>query len=87
MATRRSDLPLKVMTVKVPLELEERLERLAKTSGASKSSLVREALNAYLDEDPKPDDGPTVFDRVASTIGIARGPGLSATDRMDGYGR
>jgi RHH-type rel operon transcriptional repressor/antitoxin RelB len=39
-----------VLTVRLPADLEKRLERLARTTGRSKSYYVREALLQYLED-------------------------------------
>jgi RHH-type rel operon transcriptional repressor/antitoxin RelB len=39
-----------VLTVRLPADLERRLERLARTTGRSKSYYVREALLQYLED-------------------------------------
>jgi predicted transcriptional regulator len=38
------------LTVRLPSEIEARLERLAKTTSLSKSRLAKDAIVAYLDE-------------------------------------
>jgi predicted transcriptional regulator len=38
------------LTVRLPTEIEARLERLAKTTSLSKSKLATDAIVAYLDE-------------------------------------
>jgi predicted transcriptional regulator len=38
------------LTVRLPTEIEARLERLAKTTSLSKSRLAKDAIVAYLDE-------------------------------------
>jgi predicted transcriptional regulator len=38
------------LTVRLPTEIEARLERLAKTTSLSKSKLAKDAIVAYLDE-------------------------------------
>lgn len=79
---------MKIVTIKLPEDLDERLSSHAARSGASKSSLVREALAAYLTENASAAAGPTVFDLVGDSIGRVAGPGLAANDpeRMKGYG-
>jgi RHH-type rel operon transcriptional repressor/antitoxin RelB len=39
-----------VLTVRLPTDLERRLERLARTTGRSKSYYVRQALLQYLED-------------------------------------
>ena len=80
--------PVKVMTIKLPEDLDHKLARAAARAGVSKSALVRDALVAYLGEPHGEARGPSVFDLVAHAIGSTVGPGLAATDpeRMKGYG-
>jgi predicted transcriptional regulator len=80
---------MRVVTVKLPEDLDERLVKTAARSGVSKSSLVREALAAYLGEPVEEGAEPTVFELVRDAVGRVAGPGLAATDpeRMKGYGR
>jgi RHH-type transcriptional regulator, rel operon repressor / antitoxin RelB len=42
-------MPSTTFTVRVEAEVKERLEKLAKCTGRSRSSLAAEALNAYID--------------------------------------
>jgi RHH-type transcriptional regulator, rel operon repressor / antitoxin RelB len=42
-------MPSTTFTVRVEAEVKERLEKLAKSTGRSRSFLAAEALNAYLD--------------------------------------
>ena len=79
---------MRIVTFKLPDELDDRLAGKAKRSRVSKSSLVREALAAYLTETEEASDEPTVFDLVADSIGRVAGPGLPANDpeRMKGFG-
>jgi RHH-type rel operon transcriptional repressor/antitoxin RelB len=39
-----------MLTVRVPKDVEERIEELAKLTHRSKSFYIREALNAYLED-------------------------------------
>lgn len=79
---------MRIVTIKLPEELDDRLSGKAKRSRVSKSSLVREALAAYLAETDETPVEPTVFDLVADSIGRVAGPGLAANDpeRMKGFG-
>lgn len=79
---------MRIVTIKLPEELDNRLSGKAKRSRVSKSSLVREALAAYLAETEETSAEPTVFDLVGDSIGRVAGPGLAANDpeRMKGFG-
>ncbi|MFQ6047606.1 MAG: ribbon-helix-helix domain-containing protein [Gemmatimonadales bacterium] len=80
---------MQIMTVKLPDDLKKRLEEMAARMEVSRSSLVREALAAYLSEPADAEAGPSVVELAGRAIGRAAGPGLAATDpeRMKGYGR
>jgi hypothetical protein len=81
---------VKVVTIKLPEDLDHKVARAAARAGVSKSSVVRDALVAYLGESRAGGGGgPSVFDVVGHVIGAVVGPGLAATDpeRMKGYGR
>ena len=47
-STMKGDLPM--LAIRLPAEVEERLARLAKTTGRTKSYYVREAVIEYLAE-------------------------------------
>lgn len=72
------------ITVRLPGELAERLERLALERGVGRSQLVREALQAFLERPAAPEVG-RPFDRVRDLAGVVHGgpPDLGA--RYRGY--
>ena len=69
------------ITVRIPQELVEALDRLASQRGARRSEVVRQALRAYL-ERPAP-EGERPFDRVRDLAGSVYGgpPDLAARHR------
>lgn len=75
---------MKSMTIKLPASLSARVARLAKKRRVSRSTVVREALEALPDE---PED--TFVDRFAHLIGKAKGlPRDLSSDRrhLEGFG-
>jgi hypothetical protein len=62
----------KQISIRLPEDLLERLDRVASESGVKRSGLVRRALYAYVDgELRRPDESP--IDRVRDLIGAAYG--------------
>jgi predicted transcriptional regulator len=78
---------MKTLSLKLPDDLDARLAALATRQGASKSEVVRSALNAYL---ARGDDGTpgSALELAGELVGAFEGPDdLSHADRhMDGYG-
>jgi Arc/MetJ-type ribon-helix-helix transcriptional regulator len=70
------------ITVRLPEELAERLDRMASERGVRRSQLVREALLAFL-EGPAACDAERPFDRVRDLAGVVYGgpPDLGARHR------
>ncbi len=62
---------MKTWTIKVPPELDERVARLAKQKGASRSDVVREALDRYL-QDPEAVKG-SIVERAGKLVGSLHG--------------
>ncbi|MCX6546225.1 MAG: ribbon-helix-helix protein, CopG family [Acidobacteria bacterium] len=75
------------MSLKVPDVLEQRLARLAESRGASRSGLIREALERFLDEGSAHPD--SCLARAADLIGSVEGPAdLSHNKkRLEGFGK
>jgi Arc/MetJ-type ribon-helix-helix transcriptional regulator len=80
------------VSVRLDRSTQMRLERLARTTGRSKSDLIREAI-VRLDETLDPAKGPTLYEQLREYIGIADlGPGDRATRaeellEEEGFGR
>lgn len=70
------------ITVRVPQELAQVLDRLAAQRGIGRSELVREALRAYV-EGPAVNESERPFDRVRDLAGTLYGgpPDLGARHR------
>ncbi len=71
------------ITVRLPEELADRLDRLAAERRVRRSQLVREAIRAYLEHPAGPAEGERPFDRVRDLAGLVYGgpPDLGARHR------
>lgn len=78
-------------SVRLDKNTETRLERLARTTGRTKSDLIREAI-VRLDEALNGKEGPTLYDQLREHIGVVD---LGPSDRArrseellrEGFGR
>lgn len=80
---------MKTITLKVPEEVDEQIRYQAEREGTSKSSIVREALAAYLGNDQKQDRPKSVYEGMKHLIGTLDGPrDLSTNPKyMEGFGQ
>ena len=78
---------MRTISLKLPEEIDNRLEARAQQLGKTKSELVRESLLSFLDGQTKSDA--SCLDLVLDLVGTARGPGDLASNKkhMRGYGR
>ena len=78
---------MRTMSLKLPDDMDERLEARARGLGTTKSEITREALARLLESERAP--GLSCFDLVRDLVGTARGPGDLASNkkRLRGYGR
>lgn len=74
---------MKTWTIKVPPELDAKVARLARRRGASRSQIVREALERLLDEPAE-----SMVDRAGKLVGSVSGPeDLASNPRhLEGFG-
>ncbi len=79
---------MKNVSLKLPDDLNARLERLAKRRGAAKSDIIREALESYL-ADGKHGRRLSIADLAADLVGSIEGPPDLATNPkyMRGFGK
>ena len=79
--------PMKTISLKLPDEVDARLEARAKAIGKSKSALTREALTKYLEGQGGSEV--SCLDLVRDLVGRAKGPGDLASNKkhLRGYGR
>lgn len=75
-------------TIKLPPDMENRLKAEAKRRSASKSMLVREALELYLAE-KRTKAGVSCLDAASDLAGSIKGPADLSTHKrhMEGFGR
>ena len=74
------------VSLKVPAVLEQRLARLAKSRGASRSAVIREALERLLNEASAHPDSCLAL--ASDLIGSVEGPADLSHNRklLDGFG-
>jgi len=79
---------MKTLSLKIPSGLALRLQNAAKKRKATKSALVRQAIEAFLEPQGKPRSG-SVLDRIRHLVGCVEGPGdLSYNPKyMEGFGK
>jgi Arc/MetJ-type ribon-helix-helix transcriptional regulator len=79
---------MKTVSLKLPEDLDARLESTARRRSWSKSEVVRRALTRFLPSDER-SAGPSFADKAASLVGCVEGPeDLSSNpQRLRGYGR
>jgi hypothetical protein len=78
-----------VMTFKLPDAMDHRLRVAAMKRNSSKSAIVRQAIQLYLDSDLTPAERPSVYDLVRDYIGTVEGPPDLSTNPayMEGFGK
>ena len=76
--------PMRTVSFKLPGDLDDALSELARTRGASRSAVVREALEALAKGKRR-----SVTSLAGDLVGSVDGPDDLATNRkhMSGYGR
>lgn len=77
-----------VLTVKLPADVEAKLDALTKRRGATRSALVREAIEKLVDGDAAAGEGGAVA-LAGDLAGAFEGPKDLASNKkwMRGYGR
>jgi ribbon-helix-helix CopG family protein len=78
---------VRTISLKVPDELDARLEARARRVGRTKSAITREALGRFLDEVAA--ERGSCLEMVRDLVGLGRGPGDLASNKrhLRGYGR
>ena len=78
---------MKTISLKLPDDIDAKLELRASVLGMTKSAITREALSRHLEGAPTP--GVSCLDLVRDLVGTARGPGDLASNKkhLRGYGR
>lgn len=82
---------MKTITLRVPEVLESRIAGLARDRGTSKSAVVREAVETYLNEATEGRTG-SMSERVEDLLGAIDGPhaptDLASNEKhLEGYGQ
>jgi len=78
---------MRTISLKLPDDIDAKLEARARDLGITKSEITREALSRYLEGEPT--QGVSCLDLVRDLVGTARGPGDLASNKkyLRGYGR
>jgi hypothetical protein len=78
---------MRTMSLKLPDEIDAKLEARARSLGRTKSEITREALSRFLEGEPAA--GVSCLDLVRDLVGTVRGPGDLASNKkhLRGYGR
>jgi len=78
---------MKILSLKLPDDLDARICALAKRTGSNKSEVVRNALDAYLSNQSTPQKG-SALELAGDLVGSLEGPhDLSyRAEHMRGYG-
>ena len=79
--------PMRTVSIKLPADIDEALDALARRRRSSRSAIVREAIEAFAAQ-AAADEPPSVVDLAAGLVGLLEGPpDLASHPRhMDGYG-
>lgn len=80
---------MKVLSLKVPEQLDRKLAAVVKRRGMSKSTVVREALERYVDESREIRRG-SFLDLAEDLVGCVKDAPAdlsSSPKHLDGYGR
>lgn len=79
---------MELISVKIPSDLRQKLDATTKARKASKSAIVREALEAYFKQE-QPQAGGGCLDQIGDLVGRFEGPEDLATNKkyMKGFGR
>ena len=78
---------MRTISLKLPDDIDAKLEARARGLGRTKSAITREALSRFLEGEPAP--GVSCLDLVRDLVGAVRGPGDLASNKkyLRGYGR
>jgi Ribbon-helix-helix protein, copG family len=79
---------MKILSLKLPDELEQELSAQARSRGTTKSEMVRAALVDFLAKAPQPNEG-SFLDRAGDLVGRLEGPEDLSYNKsyLDKYGR
>jgi hypothetical protein len=79
---------MRTISLKLPDDIDAKLEARATSLGRTKSAIMREALSRFLEEEPA-SGVMSCLDLVRDLVGAVRGPGDLASNKkyLRGYGR
>jgi metal-responsive CopG/Arc/MetJ family transcriptional regulator len=79
---------MKTLSIKLTAELDARLRSFLRERNISKSDFVREAIDAYLNQQHNENARGSVADLIQDLLGSVRGPKDLATNKkyLKGYG-
>ena len=79
---------MKILSIKLPEPLHVKLNTAARKRGESRSALVREAIEAFIEDDDHPPRG-SCLELAKDLAGVVKGPvDLSSNKKhMRGYGQ
>ena len=79
---------MRVITFKADEELVEKLDSLADEQHATRSELIRYAIEQYVESETCIQEAPSVYELSKHLAGSVKGPSDLATnpDHMEGYG-
>ncbi len=60
-------------TIRLDPETESVVHRLARKTGRTKSSIIREAILRMAEQNTRPKPGSTLYDKMADLVGIGHG--------------
>lgn len=80
---------MQVITFKADEELVEKLDSLADEQRATRSELIRQAIEQYVESEARIAEAPSAYEALKDVIGSVEGPGDLATnpEHMEGYGQ
>lgn len=76
------------ITFKADEELVEKLDSLADEQHATRSELIRYAIDQYVESEARIEEAPSAYEACKHVIGCFEGPGDLSTnpEHMEGYG-
>ncbi len=70
-------------TVRLDPQTESILQRLARKTGRTKSSIIREAILRMSEHEARPTPGSTLYDRMADLVGVGHGGPSDLSSRSE----
>jgi hypothetical protein len=70
-------------SVRLDPETESVVRRLARKTGRTKSSIIREAILKMAEDAIRPTSGPTLYDKMADLLGVGHGGPTDLASRSE----